>query len=199
MSIFKETFPKYVRDQLKVREQIIARGAGKKDVTGTVTSQNSFDNRTGANTWSETFFNFDDGDRENDFFVYSLTKQCTLRLSSGVDITDRNTLIGLEITDVTSLGLSPQQLAADGVVASDAGSEFFNLTDKPSSFVASKFVLEGGIKKDDGTGRSGIKLDKGAYGDVSTYSDSHEFDGTSDKGIVPMPGILNADIKTKSA
>ena len=70
MSIFKETFPQFVIDQLKIREDIISSGAGKT-LTG-----------------SKEIFNFNEN-RENDFFTYTLSKQCTLRMSSGVNITDQ--------------------------------------------------------------------------------------------------------------
>ena len=63
MSIFKETFPKFVKDQLLERETIISSG---------------IDSKTGKH----------DGSRSNDFFTYTSNKQCVLRLSSGVDIED---------------------------------------------------------------------------------------------------------------
>ena len=50
MSIFKETFPQFVIDQLKIREDIISSGAGKT-LTG-----------------SKEIFNFNEN-RENDFFT----------------------------------------------------------------------------------------------------------------------------------
>ena len=67
MSIFKETFPKFVRDQLEQREKIISSGANKKG------DKFSFNSGKG---------------RSDEFYTYTLNKQCVLRLSSGVDITD---------------------------------------------------------------------------------------------------------------
>ena len=67
MSIFKETFPKFVRDQLAQREKIISSGANK----------------------SGDKFNFNSGEgRSEEFYTYTLNKQCVLRLSSAVDIMD---------------------------------------------------------------------------------------------------------------
>ena len=51
MSIFKETFPEFVRKQLEEREKIISSGAGKTDKG----------------------FEFNEN-RENDFFTYTLNK-----------------------------------------------------------------------------------------------------------------------------
>ena len=67
MSIFKETFPKFVTEQLKIREDIISSGTGKTDEG----------------------FKFNEN-RENDFFTYTLSKQCTLRMSSGVNVIDQD-------------------------------------------------------------------------------------------------------------
>ena len=73
MSIFKETFADYVKKQLEQRENIIASGAGKKtDISGSVS------------------FNFNES-RSGKFFSYQ-QKQCTVRLSSGVNIIDEGLL-----------------------------------------------------------------------------------------------------------
>ena len=82
MSIFKETFADYVKKQLKQRENIIASGAGKKtNISGSVS------------------FNFGES-RSNKFFSYQ-QKQCTVRLSSGVNIIDKGLLDeGLDGADI---------------------------------------------------------------------------------------------------
>ena len=148
MSIFKETFPKFVRDQLEQREKIISSGANR----------------------SEDKFKFNSGNksgRSEEFYTYTLNKQCVLRLSSAVDIMDEKIF---------------QESA--GVGAS----------------VAQKWVLEGGIK-DNGKNRGGFtsgpqsRAKAGvAYGDINIRSDAA--DGY---GIVPMPGITSATVRTKSA
>ena len=142
MSIFKETFPKFVRDQLKQREEIIASGAGSDG--------------NGA-------FNFKQNKRSEEFYTYTLNKQCVLRMSSAVDIIDEK------------------------IFSEDTGT---------GASVAKKWVLEGGVKKD-GKNRGGFTNGTNsntAYGDKSIRSDAA--DGY---GIVPMPGITSANVRTKSA
>ena len=146
MSIFKETFPQFIIDQLKIREDIISSGAGKT-LTG-----------------SKEIFNFNEN-RENDFFTYTLSKQCTLRMSSGVNITDQDLLKDLINSTQESL---------------------------PSTTLAERFILQGGVKTPNLQGGIG---EGGAYGDPNLVSSAGE-DGL---GIVPMPGIIDATISTKSA
>ena len=70
MSIFKESFPNFVKKQLEQREKTISSGANRKtDISGSVSFFSNPENRS------------------NNFFTYQ-QKQCILRLSSGVDITD---------------------------------------------------------------------------------------------------------------
>mgnify|MGYP003663675214 CR=1 FL=1 len=142
MSIFKETFPKFVTKQLDVRGETIS--SGIDPLTGT--SQ---------------------GNRSDNFYTYTLNKQCMLRLSSGVDITD--------------------------------DTKFPNLKGKAA---AAQNVLQGGIQWNDINKKSG-GLSKpipgssgfdGAYGSTAMRADAK--DGY---GIIPMPGIIDAQIRTKSA
>ena len=143
MSIFKETFPKFVRDQLGQREEIIASGAGR--------------NSNGAFNFKQT------GGRSEKFYTYTLNKQCVLRMSSAVDIIDEKIF-----TEDTGTGAS----------------------------VAENWVLEGGIKNK-GLNRGGFTNGKNtntAYGDKDIRSNAA--DGY---GIVPMPGITSATVRTKSA
>ena len=110
MSIFKETFPKFVTEQLKIREKIISSGAGKT-LSG-----------------SKEIFNFNEN-RENDFFTYTLNKQCTLRMSSGVNVTD-------------------QALLKDLTNSDQIQNSQFNLTNDslPGGTLAEQFVLQGGVR-----------------------------------------------------
>ena len=68
MSIFKETFSDFVKKQLKKRGNLVASGAGRTETDGSVN------------------FKFND-DRSDEFFQYQ-SKQCVIRLSSGVNIDD---------------------------------------------------------------------------------------------------------------
>jgi hypothetical protein len=178
MSIFKQSFKKFVSDQFAVRQKVVAKGnSGQKDVfrRGAVTGNNGELGDKGA------------------YYAYA-QKQCVIRMASLVDLVRD---IDLEF----------------------AGDDF--PTYKGSTF-ARNFILEGGILSDyarnTGTGPDGQqvkvrKLDvrggfpnaRGAtgarkrvnlsYGDPSLASDP-DSDGY---GVVPMPGITSANIRTKSA
>ena len=143
MSIFKETFPKFVRDQLLERETILSSG---------------IDPKTGKH----------DGSRSNDFLTYTLNKQCILRLSSGVDIEDSSLL---ESGEKIGNGMASQWVLQGGIQWNDI--------DKKS----------GGLSTPNNTGGY-----EGAYGSTQMRGDSKE-----GYGIVPMPGIIDAQIRTKSA
>ena len=140
MSIFKETFSDFVKKQLKKRGNLVASGAGRTETDGSVN------------------FKFND-DRSDEFFQYQ-SKQCVIRLSSGVNIDDET---AWEDDDITT-----------------------------GSDLAEDWVLQGGIQRG-GTNRGGIGS-AGAYGSTDIKSDAS--DGY---GIVPMPGIVDATIATKSA
>ena len=108
--------------------------------------------------------------RSKSFFAYTTQKQCTIRMASGVDIRLKNKILSEYETHLTGPEL------------------------------ARNWVLEGGIKHqgmDRGGGlRSGLSEGANpstAYGDWSIRSDAG--DGF---GIVPMPGIIDATIDTKS-
>ena len=92
MSIFKETFADYVKKQLEQREKIISSGAGRRVVTPKVDAGVTLDSteNTEFNYDKISFFNFNE-DRSKNFFAYQ-QKQCTVRLSSGVNIIDKELL-----------------------------------------------------------------------------------------------------------
>ena len=160
MSIFKETFPKFVTKQIETREDILSSG---------------IDPATGKHT---------DGSRSNDFFTYTLNKQCILRMSSGVNVIDTE-LLG-EIGDAEN--------ATEGRYY---GPEPYT-PDKTTS--ARNWVLEGGILNnyfDPDISPSPIR---GGIGTEGAYGDSKIRGNAKDGyGIVPMPGIIDASIRTKSA
>ena len=60
--------------------------------------------------------------------------------------------------------------------------------------LAKAYILEGGVLDENKKPRSGFAKNNGAYGDKSIRSNAA--DGF---GIVPMPGIIDADIRTKTA
>ena len=103
---------------------------------------------------------FNKGSDNSNFFIEHVQRQCTIRLSSGVDIHDQNFL-----------------------ETHERGKEQFK--------TAQDWVLQGGIALE----KSGFAKPDGAYGGVNTRSNNSE-DGF---GIVPMPGIIDAQITTKTA
>ena len=147
MSIFTHSFPQFIKEQLKLRRQILETEKGDrfKKIEGNDTLP------AGA------------------YYTNTVEKQCVIRLCSGVDLNgigEKNILKGTyEQTNWTGAGL------------------------------AINWILAGGVRSPDLPPRAGVtgKSNK-AYGDKSTRSDAG--DGY---GIVPMPGIVDASIKVKSA
>ena len=141
MSIFKQSFPNFVKKQFETREKVLASGINPN--TGESIS----------------------GGRSKEFFAYSLSKQCTIRMASGVDL-------------------------AEGVV----------IDGRTGKKLAQRYLLEGGIqwedidKKKGGLSKNIGGKFEGAYGSTDMRGDAQ--DGY---GIVPMPGIIDAQIRTKSA
>ena len=139
MSIFKQSFPNFVKKQFETREKVLASGINPN--TGESIS----------------------GGRSKEFFAYSLSKQCTIRMASGVDL-------------------------AEGVV----------IDGRTGKKLAQRYLLEGGIqwedidKKKGGLSKNIGGKFEGAYGSTDMRGDAQ--DGY---GIVPMPGIIDAQIRTK--
>ena len=139
MSIFQESFRPYVDRQLKIREAILQHGNSNNrfnSPTNPVNKKNKID--------------------QGAFFVNTVKRQCTIKMSSGVNINE-------------------------------------------SSETAKQWVLRGGVLPEtkerriqQGFVHDGQKYT--AYGSPGTFSDAD--DGY---GIVPMPGITDANIRTKSA
>ena len=92
MSIFKETFPKFVRDQLSQREKILASGTGRRSDR----------------------FNFGEKERSNQFLTYTANKQCTIRLTSGVKLVDSSILTESHTGDEIALAYRLESGIKDG-------------------------------------------------------------------------------------
>jgi len=153
MSIFQESFQSYVDLQLKIREAILKNGNTNNRFGSVELSQNTIvEDKTSSTGTSVKVNNI----RINPgaFYTNTVERQCTIRLSSGVDI-------------------------------------------KNSSDTAKNWILEAGIPKKEGGQREGFihgNRKGNAYGDPTIFADAD--DGF---GIVPMPGIVDANIRTKSA
>ena len=151
MSIFKETFKDFVFKQFRIREAIVEQGndptkfkhrfGSPKLNIGTEEEPDTLHIAAGA------------------FYTNSVSKQCVIRMSSGVDIISEKLL---------------------------------ETNEKIGSEIAKRYILEGGILGEDKKPRGGFAKKGGAYGDPFLRSDAKE-----GFGIVPMPGITDANIRTK--
>jgi hypothetical protein len=185
MSIFKETFRDYVRDQLSIRDKVISRGNSGTEKGATLPRRNQ---SSTVKLQSGKEITLDPG------AFYSLfNRQCVIRMTSMTDYVED---VGLDI------GINNE----DGT---RSNSTFASIK---GSTLAQNFILQGGVLSDfarnikgervvkrvttprDGFPRPGQKTSL-SYGDGGIVSDA-----TSDGyGIVPMPGIIDANIRTKSA
>ena len=184
MSIFKETFPTFLQNQLKVRQEVIASGAG----------------RTETDDGHE--FQFGGETRSNEFFTYSTNKQCVVRLTSGVDVIDENVF-----SEFAGVGGAPAR-----VFQLHGGARIEGMKRRSDDTFEDMFFREGFVegyrKLDFGANSAGEIIDDNpseeitigpgiktpAYGDITMRADSA--DGY---GIVPMPGITKVNVRTKSA
>ena len=165
MSIFKDTFRPFVRDQLTIREHLISTGNPQNDgETRTLKTSNRNVNLSG-----ERSITLPPGSH----YQYTLNKQCGIRLTSLVDY----------VEDVEL------QLGA---------SDTFD--DLKGATLSQRFILEGGTLSNKSTPRGGIKSPNNesnlAYGDPFLGANG---DNNSGFGIVPMPGITDIQIRTKTA
>ena len=173
MSIFKETLPKFIIDQLTIREAIVKMGNNvTPDGAGNIPSPRTASPRVTLKG-SEKKITID----SSAFFTNAISKQCVLRMSSGVDVKP---------------GTFPQ------------------FPDEPTGIeLAQRFVLEGGIPtedlikvKDEDNNIREVRVPRGGFarGKGSAYGDSRIRSSARDGfGIVPMPGIIDANIRTKTA
>jgi len=174
MSIFKESFRKYISQQLKLREAIVSLG---NDGGGRMNNLKKVKLPKGGEVTLPP----------GAFYTNTIGRSCVLRMSSGVDLkpSSKNLL---------------------------EGGRYENPDDLVGAGLARRYILEGGTlininkKNKDGSStpvsalRSGFagSSNRGfgfQYGDPMIRANSSE-DGY---GIVPMPGITDANIRTKSA
>jgi hypothetical protein len=185
MSIFKETFRDYVRDQLSIRDKIISRGnSGTGD--GAALPRRNQSSTVKLQSGKET--TLDPG------AFYSLfNRQCVIRMTSMTDYVED---VGLDV----------------GINNDDGTRSNSTFSSIKGSALAQNFILQGGVLSDfaqnvkgervvkrvttprDSFPRPGQKTNL-SYGDGGIVSDATP-DGY---GIVPMPGIIDANIRTKSA
>jgi hypothetical protein len=210
MSIFKESFRKFVRDQLKIREAIVSKG-------------NNNDSRfTGGKV------KLSNGKEVNipggAFFTNTVQRQCVIRMSSGCDLTDfgakhfaegandPNSKMQYEKeSHIKGSGLARRYVLQGGTLTVDRTTLEYEdntetttetVTDSSRSSRKTRTTKERTRKEKykyrlgNRSGFRGISPnDFGtAYGDPTIRSNPGE-----DYGSVPMPGILSANVRTKSA
>ena len=191
MSIFKDTFRGYVRNQLELREELISIGNPDKF--------NEHEGNTNRRNSSHTFTNWNKEEvtiKPGAHHTYTLNKQCVIRATSLVDYVSD---VGLDIGNLgeqsfdrlKGASLSQNFILQGGILSDYARS--FQTTDENGNPQGLRKV-----RKVDQVRSSfpkpGLKTNLG-YGDFAIGADASE-DGY---GIVPMPGIIDATIRTKSA
>lgn len=182
MSIFKESFQSYVSKQLKIREEIVKGGNQHRFGNPKI----SFEYPTVSNVVKESV-NLPPGA----FYTYTTSKQCTIRMSSGVNLTNPNLLenYGFENSnDLLGAGLAIRYILEGGVPAKN-----IDFGEAQSKFIDGNVSQIKTIPR----GKSTRGFARG-YG--STYGDPFiRSDAQDGYGIVPMPGIIDANIRTKTA
>ena len=192
MSIFKDTFRDYVRNQLELREELISIGNPDKF--------NQHEGNTNRRHLPHTFNSKRNGSitlKPGAHHTYTLNKQCVIRMTSLVDyVDDVNIEIGgLEgdqsFNKLKGASLS-QNFILQGGILSDYARTFQKTDDNGNP------ITERRVRRVDQVRASfrkpGLKTNI-AYGDFAIGADASE-DGY---GIVPMPGIIDATVRTKSA
>ena len=217
MSIFKESFRQFVRQQLAIREAIVSHGNDGDSRFNSVSVVLSKNKMGGKN------ITVDPGA----FFVNAGTRQCIIRMSSGCNLTD---LGSEEFVDkgegpnstntyerskhIKGSGLARRYVLQGGTLAIDRETlEYSNITNTNISdteqipFGSKKVnAVEGQdtrVRKEkykyrlgNRSGFAGVSKNRfgTAYGDPTIRANPGE-----DYGSVPMPGITMANIRTKSA
>jgi hypothetical protein len=197
MSIFKDTFRRYVRDQLSVRDEVISIGNPADSVRSTdgsdsFVSVNKKDRLKTHNVklQSGEEITLDPGV----FYNYTLNKQAVIRMTS---LTDYVSNVDLEIGDLTgNVGfqrLKGATLSQNFILEGGVLSDFARNLDRDKDGTAERVVRSVNQPRASFP-RPGQRTNLG-YGDFAIGADANE-DGF---GIVPMPGIEDATIRTKSA
>jgi len=176
-SLFQETIKPFVRKQLRIREAILKQGN---------------DGGSRFNTSTVDLSKEDGGTKDKlpagAFYTYTTSRQCAIRMCSGVDL--------LPDTEVPEKG----KYEGNGVLEGENMAIRYML----QGGVLAKNIDFGGIKNNTqfkrgprngfpGSGKSNFNQEGYGfhYGDPYIRSDAKE-----DMGIVPMPGIIDAQIQT---
>ncbi len=193
MSIFRSSFRDYVKKQLNVRRLITSRGATTNNAPDFYEASDAVDRNLG--------YNFNPAGLDLDmeagaFYTYTHNKSCVIRMTSMTDYVED---VGIDI------GLERP--------ISEGGDYTRPFKTIKGATLARNFVLQGGVLSDfatnAGDGQRKVKQGKDVRGGFpqsgktlnTSYGDASIGANNSDDGygIVPMPGIVDATIRTKSA
>ena len=205
MSIFKESFKPWVSKQIKLREAIISQGnnmSGKnrgRDYLSKLSREEA--NKLGLPGPIDV----------GSFFTYTTSKQCIIRMCSGVNVRNDSTLFGNSkyerLLDLVGPGLAIRYVLEGGIPIKSTDFVKYD-KDKKGNIQYNK---DGSIKTvardyekatSQWSTRGLGKVKKGAFGNhySATYGDPYiRSDSGDGYGIVPMPGILDCDVRTKTA
>ena len=198
MSIFKESFRKFVRHQLTIREKIISMGnngesrfsGGSVDLSKNKMGGKKIPLPAGA------------------FFANTVQRQCIIRMSSGCNVTDLGAKLFAEKNNpyekekyLKGSGLARRYVLQGGTLMVDRQTLKFEdttntATNGNTAVSTRKRTEKYKYKLGNRVGFAGISPNRfgNAYGDPTIRANPEE-----GYGSVPMPGIKSANIRTKSA
>jgi hypothetical protein len=177
MSLFKETLRDYIRQQIFIRQKVITRGNPE---LGSRRQGVDYTNETAASTPFKL--------APGAFFTYN-SKQCVIRMSSLVDLMQD---IGLDIGGSKFESYKGETFARNYILQGGVLSDYERRFDQEDGEV--KRVLRKVKDVRGGFPRANKKVNL-SYGDPSLVSDPTD-DGY---GVVPMPGIVDLNVRTASA
>ena len=189
MSIFKESFKNFVRKQIKIREAIISHG-NRPEEFRTKTPVVDLSNLGGPKNLTLP---------SHAFYTNTLNRQCTIRMSSGVDLREDNELIVdnrdtfERKDDLVNEGLALRYVLEGGIPMIDRSVQQTS-KEEPSGDITT--TTRATIRQAPRSGFTGASKNRfgQVYGDPTIRANSGD-----DYGIVPMPGIKDATVRTKSA
>mgnify|MGYP003625091582 CR=1 FL=1 len=219
MGLFKESMFPYVKKQIRLREAILRQGnrqvqagggywkkseneddldpsegtiyGGEEGFEQRILSKAQPNNRIGRENLVETedgLVTLPDGA----FYTNTVNKSCTIRMASMVDLGSEKPLLDTDKLAEKNLlgpGLALTYILEGGTIIKGAkGTEVDDDTGETRTKINQKSVMRRGFPK-------AGQLLGGVYGDPISRGDAD----TDGYGIVPMPGIIDVSIKTKSA
>ena len=189
MSIFKESFKDFVRKQIKIREAIISHGNSAEE-SRTNSPKVDLTNLGGPKDLVLP---------SHAFYTNTTNRQCTIRMSSGVDLKSNNELIKDNSNpferkdDLVNEGLALRYILEGGIPMVDRTVEQTSVETEGNKTTTTSKARIRQAARSGFTGASKNRFGQ-TYGDPTIRANSA--DGY---GIVPMPGITDANIRTASA